>query len=955
MNQGRLLGDRYRLDVHLGRGGMGTVWRAHDVLLGREVAIKEVVHPPGLGDVDRSLLHERAFREARASARLNHPGVVTVYDVLDESGQTWIVSELVEGRSLRDVLMERGTLPPSQVAEFGRQLLEALRHAHEAGVVHRDIKPSNVLLSGAGQAVLTDFGIAYLERAQMIAQSGQVIGSPGFLPPEAARGAWAGPASDVWSLGATLYMAVEGRSPYERHSGIATLAATMTEPVPPPRNAGPLARVLERLLERDPARRPSAAEALTMLDEAVSAPVPALSSLLPAPRAAVAPLAAEDAVEIGPYRLLGRLGQGGTGVVYKARDGDDNDVALRLSRRDTNWRLQPDARNVQGSGLVRVLDSGVFEGRSYLVNEFVDGLSLQDYVERRGPLSGGQLERLAVGTATALTALHRAGVTHRNLKPGNVILRRDGPRVVDYGIGPADEEPGTVYGTPGYMAPELFRGGVQSQAADVFAWAVTMVFAATGRRLFGTGAADAVVQSTLHDEPDLAGVAHGRLRDLLAACLAKDPSRRPSTADLLRDLLEGPLPEPRPAVAAPADWDVLYAEYLDTYVDDDAAPFQRSARSARARMLAWPTGFTAPVALLVGALALLMVVQPEAADVRAAGVVAGLVAGAAAVSVAVLVMGRRAVRRLRSRRAVAAARDDVGRARDLIARGRYAKAETVLTNSIRTGRPVPAETYGNLAVALRGLGRHSEAERLLSESLRVGRREEQTTDLVVLSRLEANLAAVRHEAGFPDAVDQLEEALAASEALADSGARTVPVRSNLSVALHDAGRLDEAERHATIALRDAVDEGGDRSPAALRARANLAAVRRDLGHTAEAVELLKSTLNDAEHVLGRHHPQTLTIQASLAAVLHDTGEHREAAKLLRDVVDRRAKALGAAHPATLQARTNLGFLHLKGDAAAAQEQFQRVLADGDGDGAGDADAILARAHDGLSQAQGRRR
>ncbi|TDD36598.1 serine/threonine protein kinase [Actinomadura sp. KC06] len=945
MNQGRLLADRYRLDELLGRGGTGTVWRAHDVVLGRDVAIKEVADPSGFSDIERHVLR----REAQASWQLSHPGIAIVHDVLAESGRTWIVSQLIEGRSLQDVLSERGPLPPSQVAEFGRQLLEALQHAHEAGVTHRDIKPGNVLLSDMGRAVLTDFGIGQIERTQMTAQPGLLVGSPGFLPPEVMQGAWAGPASDLWSLGATLYMAVEGRSPFERQSVMGTLAAVMTEPVPPPRNAGPLARVLEELLERDPAQRPSAGDALSMLYEAISSST--LSPPFPTPRATVAPLAAEDATEIGPYTLVGRLGQGGTGVVYKARDRDDRDVALRLSRRDTDWRLHPDARNVQGSGLARVLDTGVFEGRTYLVNEFVDGLSLQDYVERRGPLSGGQLERLAAGTATALTALHRAGVIHRNLKPGNVILGRDGPRVVDYGISPADEEPGTLFGTLGYMAPELFRGGVQSPAADVFAWAVTMVFAATGRRLFGgTGTTEAVLQSTLHDEPDLAGLAPGRLRDVLASCLAKDPSRRPSTADLMRILLIGPSLD-RKLHAAPADLDARPA-----MSDGAAPPFPGTAHARMGRIVPWPRGLTVPAALLVAASVLLLVVQPEAAHVEVAGVVAGLVVGAAAVSVAAFVVVRRAVRWLRLRRALAPPGDDVGRARDLIARGRYAKAETVLTNSIRTGWAVPAEVYGNLAVALQGLGRHSEAERLLSESLRAGSREEETTDLVVKRRLEASLAAVRHEAGFPDAVEQLEEALAASEALTDSGARTVPVRSNLSVALHDAGRLDEAERHASIALRDAVDEGGDRSPAALRARANLAAVRRDLGHTAEAVELLQGTLKDARRVLGRHHPQTLTIQASLAAVLHDTGDRREGAKLLRDVVDRRTKAFGTAHPATLQARTNLGFLQLaEGDAAAAQEHFQQVLTDGDG--AGDADAVLARAHDGLSQAQaqGRRR
>src|SRR5437868_12168784 len=174
MNQGRLLGNRYRLDRLLGRGGMGSVWRAHDVVLDRKVAIKEVVHPPGLSGSEQDVLHERTYREARLWARLHHPGIATVHDVLEVSGQTWIVSELIDGRSLREVLIERGPLPPSRVAEIGRQLLDALRHAHNAGIVHCDIKPGNILLSDTGRAVLIDFGLARMERTTT-AQYGLVL------------------------------------------------------------------------------------------------------------------------------------------------------------------------------------------------------------------------------------------------------------------------------------------------------------------------------------------------------------------------------------------------------------------------------------------------------------------------------------------------------------------------------------------------------------------------------------------------------------------------------------------------------------------------------------------------------------------------------------------------------------------------------------------------------------
>ncbi|MBA8951453.1 serine/threonine protein kinase [Actinomadura namibiensis] len=273
MGEGRLLAARYRLDAVVGRGGMGTVWRAHDLMLDREVAVKEVVLPPGLTDSERDVLIERTFREARASARLNHPGVVTVHDVVEEDGSPWIVMELVRARSLQD-LLEEGPLAHRRVAEIGLQMLGALRHAHEKGILHRDVKPSNVLITDSGRVVLTDFGIAQMEGDATLTQTGLVMGSPAYIPPERAQGQRAVPASDLWALGATLYAALEGRSPYERSDAMSSLQAALVEPVPPPRNAGPLARVLEGLLAREPVHRMTAAQAEPLLTRVATMPAP---------------------------------------------------------------------------------------------------------------------------------------------------------------------------------------------------------------------------------------------------------------------------------------------------------------------------------------------------------------------------------------------------------------------------------------------------------------------------------------------------------------------------------------------------------------------------------------------------------------------------------------------------------------------------------------------------------
>ncbi len=263
-----LLAQRYRLLTEVGRGGMGTVWHARDEALGRDVAVKEVILPHGFSDEEREVQHKRTFREARTAARLSHPGVVAVYDVVEEDGRPWIVMELIRARSLEQIIKQDGPLPPRRAAEIGRQMLAALMAAHKAGILHRDVKPSNVLVIDEPftRAVLTDFGIARAQSDATLTQTGMLIGSPAYIAPERARGRPAVPASDLWSLGATLYAAVEGKAPFERSEAMASLVAVLTEEVPPPQHAGPLAPLIRGLLRKDADTRLSAAEAAVLLD-----------------------------------------------------------------------------------------------------------------------------------------------------------------------------------------------------------------------------------------------------------------------------------------------------------------------------------------------------------------------------------------------------------------------------------------------------------------------------------------------------------------------------------------------------------------------------------------------------------------------------------------------------------------------------------------------------------------
>ncbi|WP_203779435.1 serine/threonine-protein kinase, partial [Actinoplanes philippinensis] len=253
-----LLAGRYRLGASLGRGGMGQVFLARDETLERDVAIKEIDQQLG---TDGGASARRTLREARAAARINHPNVIQVYDVLQLDDRTWIVMEYVPSRSLREEIAEQGRLDPYRVARIGLELLGALRTAHRLGVEHRDVKPANVLLADDGRVLLTDFGIAAVDDDGVISRSDILVGSPQFMAPERAQGAPSGLEADLWSLGATLYAAIEGRSPYQRGSTMATLAALATEEPDPPTHAGVLRPLLDGLLQKDPAARISAEDA----------------------------------------------------------------------------------------------------------------------------------------------------------------------------------------------------------------------------------------------------------------------------------------------------------------------------------------------------------------------------------------------------------------------------------------------------------------------------------------------------------------------------------------------------------------------------------------------------------------------------------------------------------------------------------------------------------------------
>lgn len=261
----RLVANRYVLRRELGRGGMGIVWEAHDPELNRNVAIKQVLLPDHFTPAERDDAHARVRREARSAARVSHPAVITIHDVFEQEGSPWVVMELVEGSSLKELLDREGALDPARVARIGDSLLRAVHHANEVGVLHRDIKPGNIMMAADGRVVLTDFGIATIEGSPSITRTGALVGSPEYMAPERLEGGGAEHRNDLWSIGVTLYAAVEGRSPFGRDTITAAIAAVISGQVPTMQRAGWLEPVITGLLERVPDRRLSVDQALHML------------------------------------------------------------------------------------------------------------------------------------------------------------------------------------------------------------------------------------------------------------------------------------------------------------------------------------------------------------------------------------------------------------------------------------------------------------------------------------------------------------------------------------------------------------------------------------------------------------------------------------------------------------------------------------------------------------------
>ncbi|MBE1534625.1 protein kinase domain-containing protein [Actinomadura algeriensis] len=549
----------YRPLELIGAGGMGQVFRATDPR-GGTFAVK-ILHPHL---VDQGDSRARLRREVETMGRVTSPRVAEIVEFDVDARVPYIVTRYVEGRSLQEAVREGRVADGAALWRIAVGAAEALEAVHRAGVVHRDIKPGNVLLEG-GEPVIIDFGISQGVDDTRLTRTGARAGTWRYLSPELLEGHDAGPAADVFAWAATVAYAATGRDLYDAPNDAAVCLRIIRGDHDLSEVPDELRPLLAEALAADPAARP-AAEHLVRRLRALRPDSIGLRASGGSQPSARGPVRSRPLDPIGPYRPLQRLGRGGMGEVFLARADDGRMVAIKMlhaalpaefQARDRLRREVEAMRRVNSPGVVELVDHDLDADQPYIVTRYVEGTSLLEAVKSRGPLPRDGLLRLAGGLAEALAAVHAAEGVHRDVNPGNVMLVGGSPVLIDFGIaylsGATRLTQGPM-GTPGYVSPEVLEGRPSGPPTDVFGWAATIAFAATGRRAYEATSPAAFVRRVLTGWPDLAGI-EPDLREVLEDALNRDPAARPDAQELaarfanpgsIAPRLSRPVPRPEP-------------------------------------------------------------------------------------------------------------------------------------------------------------------------------------------------------------------------------------------------------------------------------------------------------------------------------------------------------------------------------------------------------------------------
>ncbi|GGV43832.1 hypothetical protein GCM10010182_80520 [Actinomadura cremea] len=567
----------YRPLELIGAGGMGQVFRATDPR-GGTYAVK-ILHPHL---VDQGDSRARLRREVETMGRVTTPRVAEIVEFDVDARVPYIVTRYVEGRPLQDAVREGRVADGAALWRIAVGTAEALEAVHRAGVVHRDIKPGNVLLEG-GEPVVIDFGISQGVGDTRLTGTGVRAGTWRYLSPELLEGHDAGPAADVFAWAATVAYAATGRDLYDAPNDAAVCLRIIRGDHDLSDVPTELRPLLEEALCADPAARPPAEHLVRRL-RALRPDSIGLRASGGSQPSARGPVRSRPLDPIGPYRPLQRLGRGGMGEVFLARADDGRMVAIKMlhaalpaefQARDRLRREVAAMRRINSRHVVELVDHDLDADQPYIVTRYVEGTSLLETVKGRGPLPRDGLLRLAGGLAEALAAVHAAESVHRDVNPGNVMLVAGAPVLIDFGIaylsGATRLTQGPM-GTPGYVSPEVLEGRPSGPPTDVFGWAATIAFAATGRRAYEATSPAAFVRRVLTGWPDLAGI-EPDLREVLQDALDRDPAARPDAQELAARFANPgsiaprlnlrpapkpeprpePKPEPRPAPQRPAD------------------------------------------------------------------------------------------------------------------------------------------------------------------------------------------------------------------------------------------------------------------------------------------------------------------------------------------------------------------------------------------------------------------